>query len=265
MLAARRQELIRRHVDRSGGARVRELSELLDVSAMTIRRDIDALAARNQIARVHGGAAAIPRPETASSDDPGFAVKSRLQFVEKGSIARRAAELIKPGNAIGITAGTTSAMLANELREIPDLLVVTNSLPATATLHQAPRRDLTVIVTGGSPTPSQALVGPMAERSLDGLHLDLLFMGVHGMSEATGFTSPSLLEAQTLQAFINAAETVVVMADHTKWGTIGLSTIAQLSEADVLVTNSGMPAPALTALQAEVGEVITADVGVVAT
>lgn len=262
MLAARRQELILRQVERQGSARVRELSELLGVSPMTIRRDIDALADDGRLARVHGGAAATREPlEAASADEPGFAIKSRRQFVEKVGIARRAAAMIKPGSAVGITAGTTTAQLAGELADIADLLVVTNSLAATSILHQSRRNDLTVLVTGGTPTPSEALVGPMAEAALATLHLDQLFMGVHGMGERAGFSSPNMLEAQTLRAFVNAAEEVIVLADHTKWGMTGLSSIGDLSAADIVITDDGIPEAALTALESEVETVIVAEQG----
>ena len=239
---------------------MRELVDVLGVSSMTIRRDIETLDEMGLLVRVHGGAAAASTaPDTASSDEPGFAAKQRRQSVEKTAIAARAAQSIKPGSAIGITAGTTTAQLAGELANIQDLLVVTNSMAVTEILHQSRRSDLTIVVTGGTPTPSRALVGPMAEATLSSLHLDQLFMGVHGMSESTGFTSPNLLEAQTLRSFVSASESVVVLADHTKWGTLGLSTIAPLGTADVLVTDSAVSDQGLAVLQAEISDVVVAD------
>lgn len=256
LLAARRHELILREVERHGGVRVRELVEVLSVSPMTIRRDIDTLAEAGQLVRVHGGAAAAPDArDTASADEPGFAAKARRQYGEKTAIAEVASRSIKPGSAIGITAGTTTALLASELN-VEDLLVVTNSMAVAEVLHQSRRSDLTILVTGGTPTPSRALVGPMAEETLSSLHLDQLFMGVHGMTESTGFTSPNLLEAQTLRSFVSASESVVVLADHTKWGTVGLSTIAPISTADVVITDAGIPSDGLAVLQAEVRVVV---------
>jgi DeoR/GlpR family transcriptional regulator of sugar metabolism len=260
LLAARRHELILREVERHGGVRVRELVDMLGVSPMTIRRDIESLAETGQLVRVHGGAAAAPSArDKASADEPGFDAKARRQYGEKTAIATAAAKTIKPGSAIGITAGTTTAQLAGELATIDDLLVVTNSMPVAEVLHQSRRSDLAVLVTGGTPTPSRALVGPMAEASLSSLHLDQLFMGVHGMTDPTGFTSPNLLEAQTLRSFVAASESVVVLADHTKWGTVGLSTIAPLSTADVLVTDSLIAEDALGVLHSEIGEVVVAE------
>jgi DeoR/GlpR family transcriptional regulator of sugar metabolism len=102
------------------------------------------------------------------------------------------------------------------------------------------RPDRTVILSGGVRTPSDALVGPVALQALTSLHLDLVFMGVHGMSERAGFTTPNLLEAETNRAFIAATEHLVVLADHTKWGVTGLSTIAPLGRASALITDDGI-------------------------
>jgi DeoR/GlpR family transcriptional regulator of sugar metabolism len=88
------------------------------------------------------------------------------------------------------------------------------------------------------------------------VHVDLVFMGVHGMDEASGFTSPNLLEAETDRTLIAAGRRLVVVADHTKWGIVGLSTIAQLDEADVLITDSGLPTDARETIRAHVRELM---------
>jgi DeoR family glycerol-3-phosphate regulon repressor len=97
-----------------------------------------------------------------------------------------------------------------------------------------------VILIGGERTPSDALVGPIATAALKQLHLDLLFLGVHGMDADAGYTTPNLLEAETDRAFVAASRKVVVLADHTKWGTQGISTIAELEEADEVISDAGL-------------------------
>ena len=159
MLAGQRQLLILEEVRRRGAVRVAELTELLAVSDMTIRRDLDVLAAAGRLDKVHGGATATGRPST---HEPGFEAKSHRQLDEKDAIGRAAAELVEPGQAIGLTAGTTTWRLAHHLLDIPDLTVVTNSIQAANVLHRERRPDLTVILTGGVRTPSDALVGPVA-------------------------------------------------------------------------------------------------------
>src|SRR5690606_21722240 len=105
--------------------------------------------------------------------------------------------------------------------DVPRLTVVTNSLPVSEVLHRSGRRDQTVVLTGGVRTPSDALVGPVAVSALDGLHADMLFMGVHGLDVRHGLTTPNLAEAETNRAFIGSARRLVVVADRSKWGLVG--------------------------------------------
>jgi DeoR/GlpR family transcriptional regulator of sugar metabolism len=257
MLARQRQKLILTEIRRLGAVRVSDLTELLGVSEMTVRRDLDSLAATGLVEKVHGGATA---PRRLSADEPGFEAKSHRQLAEKDAIARAAAELVRPGQAIGLTAGTTTWRLAHYILGVPDLTVVTNSIPVANVLHQEPRPDLTVVLTGGVRTPSDALVGPVALTALRSLHVDLLFMGVHGMAEDPGFTTPNLLEAETNRALVATAEQVVVMADRTKWGVRGLSCFATLDEAHILVSDGRLPADVRRIANERIGEVILAPV-----
>ena len=91
--------------------------------------------------------------------------------------------------------------------------------------------------------------------------MDVLFLGVHGMDPAAGFTTPNLAEAETNRAFLAHAQKVVVVADHTKWRTVGLCTFGPLSAADVLVTDDGMDEEARMVLGESVGELVLAEVG----
>jgi DeoR/GlpR family transcriptional regulator of sugar metabolism len=257
MLARQRQKLILTEIRRLGAVRVSDLTELLGVSEMTVRRDLDSLAATGLVEKVHGGATA---PRRLSADEPGFEAKSHRQLAEKDAIARAAAELVRPGQAIGLTAGTTTWRLAHYILGVPDLTVVTNSIPVANVLHQEPRPDLTVVLTGGVRTPSDALVGPVALTALRSLHVDMLFMGVHGMAEDPGFTTPNLLEAETNRALVATAEQVVVMADRTKWGVRGLSCFATLDEAHILVSDGRLPADVRRIANERIGEVILAPV-----
>ena len=258
MLAGQRQHLIAEEIRRRGAMRVSELTELLGVSDMTIRRDLDVLAGSGLIEKVHGGATAR---RALSTDEPGFEPKSRRQFGEKEAIAEAASDLVEPGQAIALSAGTTTWRLAHCLADVPDLTVVTNSMQVANVLHHQARPDLTVVLIGGVRTPSDALVGPIAVTALRSLHVDMLFMGVHGMAEDSGFTTPNLLEAETNKALIASAEQLVVVVDHTKWGVRGLSRFAQLSDAQVLVSDDGLGEDAQMVLADQVGRLIVAPTG----
>lgn len=255
-LAPQRQARILDAVRRAGAVRVSDLTRLLGVSDMTIRRDLDALAGQGLIAKVHGGATALQGPST---EEPGFEVKSVRELGEKRAIARRAAHLIQPGSAIALTAGTTTWTMAGYLAEVPRLTIVTNSIRVAEVLQQQQRPDQTVVLTGGVRTPSDALVGPVAVSAIRSLHVDLAVMGVHGVDPRAGLTTPNLMEAETNRAFCAAARRLVVVADHTKWGVVGLSQIAPLAEVDVLVTDDRLDVEAQAAVAELVGELVIAD------
>jgi DeoR/GlpR family transcriptional regulator of sugar metabolism len=259
VLASQRQARILDEVQRRGAVRVTELASMLGVSDMTIRRDLDVLSGQGLLDKVHGGATSSSLPS--STDEPGFEAKWGRQQSEKEAIARAAADFVQSGMAIGLSAGTTTWTLAQQLRDQPDLTIVTNSMLVAQAFHRGSGARQTVILTGGVRTPSDALVGPVAVSALHQLHLDLVFLGVHGMSERAGFSTPNLLEADVNRALVAASHRLVVVADHTKWGQVGLSTIASLEEADVLVTDDGLDAAALVTLGELVDDLVVVPAG----
>jgi len=259
MLATQRQNRILADVRAHGAVRVTDLVAELDVSDMTIRRDISELARLGLVRRVHGGAVG---PLVAREVD--FAVKRTLAAEQKRAIARAALAWISPGSSIAVSAGSTTHLLAELVAadgSLRPLTVVTNSLPVADTLHAASRRaggrELDVVLTGGVRTPSDALVGPVADSALALLQVDRAFLGVHGLGP-DGLTTPNLLEAQTDRALIACARDVVVLADHTKWGVIGLARIAPLEAVDVLICDAGLPDDARLVLERSVERLVLA-------
>src|SRR6476659_11437072 len=125
MLASQRRATIVSLVEESGAVRVSDLVEQLGVSDMTVRRDIELLAREGRVERVHGGALSVGR---ASAHEPGFLAKSSLMTRQKRAIAEHAATLVEPGSAVAISAGTTTYELARQLRFVPDITVVTDSM-----------------------------------------------------------------------------------------------------------------------------------------
>ncbi len=255
MLAKQRQQFILDEVRRLRGVRVSDLTALLGVSDMTVRRDLDVLARRGLIDKVHGGAT----PQQAqSSDEPGFEVKSAREQPEKAVIAAAAARLVAPGSAVAIAAGTTTWALARHLLDVPGLTIVTNSIQVANVFPADAGLGRTVILTGGVRTPSEALVGPVADLAIQSLHFDIVVLGCHGMDARAGLTTPNLAESETNRAFVRSARRVVVVADHTKWGTVGLSSFAALHEIDVLVTDPGLDQDARTTILEQVAQLIVA-------
>jgi DeoR/GlpR family transcriptional regulator of sugar metabolism len=260
MLARHRQSLILQAVRSDGSARVSDLTQQLGVSDMTIRRDLEVLARDGLVEKVHGGAVL---PGTPASHEASFEAKLMLGRPEKTAIARVAAGLITPGTAIALAAGTTTFALAQYLLDVPGLTIVTNSLRVTNLFNDTRGPDGTassVVLTGGVRTPSDALVGPIADLTIRSLHFDLLFLGCQGFDADAGLTAPNLAEAETNRSFIRVARRVVVLADHTKWGLVSLSSFARLSEVDVLVTDDLLPDEARALVAEQAGEVVYAEI-----
>ena len=258
MLARQRQAYILDRIQSDGGVRVADLVTELAVSDMTVRRDLELLDRQGLIEKVHGGATIV---QERTLFEPGFQAKSSLEREAKEAIAEAAADLVLPGSAVAISAGTTTYAVARRLLDRPGLTVVTNSLPVADLLHRRGRLDQRVILTGGVRTPSDALVGPFAVAALRTVHVDRAILGVHGMDLQAGFTSPNLLEAETDRALVETGRILVVVADHTKWGVVGLSTIDRLEQADVLITDSRLGQDAQSELGRRVGKLVVVEPG----
>ena len=257
MLATQRRQLILHSIENDGAVSVSRLAISLGVSEMTVRRDLDILEKDGQVIKVHGGATSAKMNK---SIEPGFAAKVQLEQQSKSAIARLATELVQPGAAVALTAGSTTYAIAKNLIGIPNLTLITNSIRVAELFHDGVGSDTEIIVIGGSRTPSDALVGPMANQNIANLNIDICFMGVHGMDAQAGITSPNLLESETNRALANVSRQFVVVADSTKWGVIGLHTISPLSEISTLITDSRISPTAISTLHEHIIDIKIADV-----
>lgn len=251
LLDVERRERILSHLRDAGVARVTDLAAALGVSPMTVRRDADRLVAEGRAERVRGGVRLARSPVT---DEPGPLAKAALHRDEKARIARAAASLVRPGTAIGIGAGTTTLAFARLAADVQGVTIVTNSLSVALAL---PHRDQ-VVLTGGERTRSDALVGPVANRSAAAIGLDMLFLGAHGIDAERGCTAPNLAEAETNRALMAAARKTVALVDASKWSVQGLATFAALDELDLLVSDAALPAAAARAARRAVGRLMLA-------
>lgn len=232
MLAADRHAAILARLGMQRTVRVSELAESLGVSEMTIRRDIEGLDAAGALRKVHGGAASYT---ALSALEPGFGANADQRTEAKESIAKAAATLIQPGMTIALTGGTTTYRLVDHLSG--PLTVLTNSLPAAEKLHRTAPPGVTVLLTGGERSPSEALVGPIATSTVRSFNVDLCFMGTHGVDAQGGITTPNLAEADTNRAFAEQCSRLVVLADSTKFGTVSLARIAGIDQVSCIVTD----------------------------
>lgn len=198
----------------NGAVSLRELARVVQTSEVTVRRDVRALEGEGLLDRRHGGAV-LPGGLTREA---GFPQKSLAAAAEKTAIADLAASLVEEGEAVVVGAGTTTQELARRLARIPGLTVVTNSLLVAQALAHANRVE--VVMTGGTLRGSNyALVGSGAEQSLQGLRVSRAFLSGSGLTAERGLSTSNMLSASVDRALVQAANEVVVLADHTKLGT----------------------------------------------
>jgi DeoR family transcriptional regulator, aga operon transcriptional repressor len=238
-----RLSAILEELSRNGSVSVASLADRLDVSLATIRRDLQLLEEQRLVSRVHGGAVA----RGVLYELP-LRYKSTRQPEQKRRIAREAATRVVDGWAIGLTGGTTTTEVARALVDQPRLTIVTNALNIASEI--AVRPNLKLVVTGGvARAESYELVGPIAEASLEGLNLDMVFLSVDGISPAAGLTTHHEIEAGTDRALIERASRVTVVADSSKIGKVAFARICQLGDVDELITDDGADPAAVAALE----------------
>jgi DeoR family transcriptional regulator, fructose operon transcriptional repressor len=222
------QELLReRHV-----VRVSTLSELMGVSEVTIRRDLEGLERRGLLERTHGGAVLTQRIRS----EPAYLEAAASSPEEKRLIGRAAGGLIEQGDTIYLNGGTTTLQVFRHL-DVPGAKVVTNHVGIAL---EAADRDVELLLLGGHyRAPSNSLVGPFATDALRRTYANKAFIGVEGISLRSGLTTPTAAEAEIARVMIEQTRgSVCVVADHTKIGTVADFQIAALDAVDRLVVDA---------------------------
>ncbi|WP_432987595.1 DeoR/GlpR family DNA-binding transcription regulator [Dactylosporangium sp. CA-233914] len=250
---ADRMSAILERVSRHGSVDAGALAEEFDVSAATIRRDLQVLEEQRLLSRTHGGAVAV---------DVAYELPVRYRGgqhrEEKALVAQKAAALLPRGPlTLGLTGGTTTLILARLLADRVDLTVVTNALNIASELVLRPR--LKLIMTGGvSRTQSYELVGPIADQALSGLNMQVAVVGVDGISARGGLTTHDEIEAHTNAAMIRRADRVMVVADGSKIGRNCLAGICAITDVSVLVTDASADPEHVEAIRRAGTEVVVA-------
>jgi DeoR family fructose operon transcriptional repressor len=219
--------------------KVSALSELLGVSEVTIRRDLEKLEEQGLLERTHGGAVLAERMQR----EPLYVQKDRLYPEIKQAIGKAAAQLVSEGETIFIHSGSTTRQVLAHLPHVSGLRVVTSNAAAIAELHD--RRDsVELIVVGGTYRwQSNSFVGPLAVATLAQINAQKTFLGVDGISVLHGLTTPVQDEAEVARAMIERTYgSIIVVADHTKMGVVAEFTTCPLTRVNTLVTDSGLDA-----------------------
>ncbi len=251
---ARRQKILEL-VESRQSVTVTELCQTLDVSEVTIRRDLRHLSAQQLVRRVHGGAVS----SRGRNYEPPIIIRATTNQKQKEAIARAAAELVDEGDSIALDIGTTTLALAHALVGISNLTIITASLPIANVLADAPSSRL--ILTGGILRRQEhSMVGHVAIRTYRDFNLDKAFIGVGGVDLRAGLTEYNLEDTVVKQAMIDRARQIVVLADSSKIGRTCFASVALLEFVDTLVTDSGTPKEFADELRARGIEVISAEI-----
>lgn len=225
---------------------VAKLAEALNVSQVTIRKDLDALEQKGLLRREHGFAVIT------SSDD----INSRLAFNYdiKRKIARLASELVSDGETVIIESGSCCALLAEELAfNKKDITIITNSMFIASYIREGNAK---VVLLGGDYQPeSQVVVGPLTRKCLKDFFVDKLFIGTDGYSSKIGFTGKNLMRTETVKAMAESANKIVILTESSKFSDRGVVSQFRAEEVNYLLTDANIPGDVLESLRKENVEV----------
>ena len=227
--------MIMEELIKHGSVLVSDLVRLLDVSAVTIRKDLTELEKSDKLYRSHGKAVLInPYINNRSVNE-----KEKLSTDEKHAIGREAARLITRNDSICIGSGTTVHALARNIVPIHKLTVVTASLPVSNILSE--HENIDIVQLGGLLRHSSlSVVGEYASRILDQCSFSKLYLGVDGIDLEFGITTTEMREAALNQKMMAAAQKTIVLADSTKFGRRGFAKIADIEAIDLIITDAGI-------------------------
>lgn len=228
----RRKEILNM-LSEKGEVLVADLSQLFNVSEVTIRNDLDQLEQKNTLIRARGGALKF---EGSVAIDQHLADKSKINYLAKRRIGERAAEFVFESNTIIIDSGSTTAELVNYLPELQDLTVITNALNIANLIGN--RSNVNMIMPGGYLRKnSLSLVGPLAEKSLRNFNVDKVFLGVDGFDTKHGIFTPNVEEARLNEIMIEVAKEVIVLVDSSKFKKRSFAFICNVELIDKVVTD----------------------------
>ncbi len=240
----KRDDQIIELVHKYGELSVQELSDLLGISASTVRRDLVSVGDHRFIERTHGGVALATVIKYNHLCINRVAVDAR----EARSIAWRAAEMVQPGDVIGLSGGELCTYMAFLLRLKEDITVVTNAVNVAAELVCLP--GIQVRLTGGRlNSGSFELIGKGLRPSLDGVHIQKFFLGTDGISLDYGVTGHDEAEATASRDLMAHTATSIVLADSRKFKRTSFAQVAKLSDFQAVITTELVPQSVLAEFQ----------------
>jgi len=239
-----RHAQIKKIVESNGHVTVQELSESLNVSEATVRRDLGELSQMDWIRRTHGGALKVER----ARKEPAIRQRQNKFGEEKQRIGEAAASLVQPGQTIFLGTGSTVEAIAPHLGTTEGLTIITNSLPVVNLV--ANLEGIELVVIGGMFRQSElSMVGHIAEQSIREFRADIVFMGMRGIDAQHGYTGDYIPETVTDRTIMQIAPRNVIVADHSKLGRVSTVHIASINAAHLLVTDTKAAPEIVTELE----------------
>ncbi len=214
---------------------VLDLCEILDVSAVTIRKDLRLLEDKGLLFRTHGGASL----ENPYINEKAIVEKEKISVEEKNGIAECAALLIDENDSIMIASGTTVQALAKFIKPKNKLTVITSSLYVV--MHLIHDKNIEILQLGGYVRHSSgSVIGSYAEHVLGNISCSKLFLGVDGLNLDYGLSTTNLEEAQLNRKMLASAQKIIVLADSSKLGKKSFAKICDFDEIHELITDKGL-------------------------
>ncbi len=242
MLQLERQKHILKYLEANRKATTNELSEMLGVSATTIRTDLNQMDKEKLLTKTHGGA--VYRDHSADQKE----LTGRAYYFdervlenqkEKEMIAATAVTFVKDHMCIFLDASSTAYTLGMKLTGFTELTVITNGINLALALKDVP--GITVILTGGIVTSaSSSIEGLLGEDLLKKIHTDIAFVSARGFSVENGLTDFSIYEADLKRMCIKASAKTIALIDHTKFDTSSISSYASIDDLHLVITDAGL-------------------------
>lgn len=229
-----RREKILHQLELEGKVKVHILAEQLEVSAETIRRDLDRLEKEGKLRKVYGGAV----KSRAEHIEPSFTSRSQTWTEEKAAIGQLAASLVKDGETILLDNGTTTIEVMRYLKDRSHITVITHSLPVLNLAMEIFQGKI-IYIGGDMDRTKQATTGPLTEMLLEQFKVNKAFISVGGISLTDGITDYDLDEAYISRKMLERAEEGIVLADHSKLGVTTFAKLAKLEDISMVITDRG--------------------------
>ncbi|MFC1681855.1 DeoR/GlpR family DNA-binding transcription regulator [Pseudomonadota bacterium] len=246
-----RQSTIADFIRQKGRVSVNELAATFQSSPETIRRDLGVLSDAGKIRKIHGGAT-----QPAICGEGPFQQRMGENVAAKRAIARNAARLLSPGDTLFVDTGSTTLAFAEELVEIDDLTVITNSAEIAKVIGNGNRTATVFLVGGNYNSDNHETVGAMAIEQIRAFRAHLAVLTVGGLDADAGAMDYSADEAQLARAMIERSGKVIMLADSTKFGRIATFSLGPLENFDCLVCEEQPSQSLMDALYRENVEIV---------